>query len=531
VFYWGRTRDSQTGELRDIGCFDANGRLVLNGKVINKVVYASNYNGANAGQKIAAAIADLPATGGTVDARGLEGAQSISSDIFAGVTKPGRLLLGSATFTVTATQNVPSHWTIQGNWGPTIQRPAIVDEGTIFLWAGATNSTVFRYYDAEFTEMQGVAIDCNNVSGCQGILIDSDNNPQGFHNVFNQVAVRNGDILVGVGTSGGAGNYSTAGVEFHNFYFYNPKLAAVRINSQAAVQSSLFELGYVQIPANNSSANGFDTRDSAGNPGYAAGVFSIRRVSFGVSQVNYTGAAIDFSTANNASGGGGLEIAGCDFEIPSSSIAASPTGLVRSSNVVTVTTTAAHNFQTGATVLISGSKSTGGTNFDGVFTITATTSTTFTYSQTAANDTGGGGVAATGFALRSTTNDGMTGTIDLYHNTFAKSAIYVSGTRRLVSVGNSFTYQNSPYFSPTTWTATVTSVGDAFAYGRWVVANLSSTPIVEINPVSTGGNRRPALRATMLPTYANNAAAVAGGLAVGEFYRTGGDPDTICVVH
>ena len=34
-----------------------------------------------------------------------------------------------------------------------------------------------------------------------------------------------------------------------------------------------------------------------------------------------------------------------------------------------------------------------------------------------------------------------------------------------------------------------------------------------------------------LPVYANNAAALADNLAVGEFYRTGGDPDTICVVH
>ncbi|MFH1504677.1 MAG: hypothetical protein ABIH08_04760, partial [Candidatus Omnitrophota bacterium] len=34
-----------------------------------------------------------------------------------------------------------------------------------------------------------------------------------------------------------------------------------------------------------------------------------------------------------------------------------------------------------------------------------------------------------------------------------------------------------------------------------------------------------------LSIYANNAAAIAGGLAVGDFYRTGGDPDLVCVVH
>jgi len=36
---------------------------------------------------------------------------------------------------------------------------------------------------------------------------------------------------------------------------------------------------------------------------------------------------------------------------------------------------------------------------------------------------------------------------------------------------------------------------------------------------------------TGLPVYANNAAALAGGLVVGMFYRTGADPDPVCVVH
>ena len=34
-----------------------------------------------------------------------------------------------------------------------------------------------------------------------------------------------------------------------------------------------------------------------------------------------------------------------------------------------------------------------------------------------------------------------------------------------------------------------------------------------------------------LPIYANNAAAVAGGLSAGDLYRTNANPDPICVVH
>lgn len=39
------------------------------------------------------------------------------------------------------------------------------------------------------------------------------------------------------------------------------------------------------------------------------------------------------------------------------------------------------------------------------------------------------------------------------------------------------------------------------------------------------------LHVTGLPVFANNAAAITGGLTAGAFYRTGGDPDPVCVVH
>jgi hypothetical protein len=36
---------------------------------------------------------------------------------------------------------------------------------------------------------------------------------------------------------------------------------------------------------------------------------------------------------------------------------------------------------------------------------------------------------------------------------------------------------------------------------------------------------------SVLPIFANNAAAVAGGLVAGDLYRTGADPDPVSVVH
>jgi hypothetical protein len=39
------------------------------------------------------------------------------------------------------------------------------------------------------------------------------------------------------------------------------------------------------------------------------------------------------------------------------------------------------------------------------------------------------------------------------------------------------------------------------------------------------------LQVVGLPVHTNNAQAVAAGLTAGAFYRTGGDPDMVCVVH
>lgn len=65
---------------------------------------------------------------------------------------------------------------------------------------------------------------------------------------------------------------------------------------------------------------------------------------------------------------------------------------VRASNVVTITTAAAHGFPVGMSVLIAGVTD---SSFNGTFTIASVpTSTTFTYAQTAANASSSGGTAA-----------------------------------------------------------------------------------------------------------------------------------------
>jgi hypothetical protein len=70
-----------------------------------------------------------------------------------------------------------------------------------------------------------------------------------------------------------------------------------------------------------------------------------------------------------------------------------------------------------------------------------------------------------------------------------------------------------------------TSISDASATG--LSLNESGTGPILLN-VFTGG-----LVITLfgVPVFANNAAAIGGGLTAGAVYRTGLDPDTLCIVH
>lgn len=69
---------------------------------INNRVYADSFSGANMGAKIESAISAAASTGATIDARGFEGAQAISSTIV--VNKPVVILLGYADITTSVTR-------------------------------------------------------------------------------------------------------------------------------------------------------------------------------------------------------------------------------------------------------------------------------------------------------------------------------------------------------------------------------------------------------------------------------------------
>jgi len=145
---------------------------------LNNLRFADQFPGADACAKINNAAKDLFFQGGVVDARNFFGPQTCATDPFADVTAPsGVLLLGEATFNVSATWNIPANWTVHGIYGgrkmsvPTND----FDNGTVFKWTGAANGVVVKIFNVHHVIFQDFTINGNATNGVTGILLDSDN--------------------------------------------------------------------------------------------------------------------------------------------------------------------------------------------------------------------------------------------------------------------------------------------------------------------------------------------------------------------
>lgn len=101
------------------------------------------------------------------------------------------------------------------------------------------------------------------------------------------------------------------------------------------------------------------------------------------------------------------------------------------------------------------------------------------------------------------------------------------------------TYMYSPFdvqiFRGSTFVCISETTGDAFTDpDAWALLAQGTNIAVSGNLLSKAGpdtSGLVTLSIATLPIFANNAAAITGGLVAGNFYRTGADPDPVCVVH
>jgi hypothetical protein len=79
------------------------------------------------------------------------------------------------------------------------------------------------------------------------------------------------------------------------------------------------------------------------------------------------------------------------------------------------------------------------------------------------------------------------------------------------------------------WTSSA-SANDYWSIQNALAAS-GANPTSTLTFTHTGSTGVALIKIPQLPVYANNAAAVSGGLSAGTLYRTGGDPDQVCIVH
>jgi len=127
----------------------------------------------------------------------------------------------------------------------------------------------------------------------------------------------------------------------------------------------------------------------------------------------------------------------------------------------------------------------------------------------------------TGSLTERTSNTTMGGNSTVSGNT---SGIYASNNSFFAAAG------------ATTLNVTGNTTGVTFGYQSYWTATVltlagNGTDMLPDSAYQSGTVYRQGLRLMTTPVYANNAAAIAGGLGVGTAYRTGADPDQLCIVH
>jgi putative cofactor-binding repeat protein len=138
--------------------------------------------------------------------------------------------------------------------------------------------------------------------------------------------------------------------------------------------------------------------------------------------------AFDHSLAEGTGQGYGIVLYGAGQRL----IAPGPSGLVRSVNVVAMTTKTPHSFSVGQHIVINQATSTGGTDFNGDFSVTSTpTPTTLTFAQEGPDDRGGSGVVNPSFSSARVAMNTVTNT--------AGSGIYLQAYTDSVVEGNVIT--------------------------------------------------------------------------------------------
>ncbi len=239
-----------TGPLNVSGDFAATGAVSGSGGTLdsqrrNQVRYADKFVGTDAGAMIAAALADLPAEGGTIDARGLQGPQTAATDLV--LSKPCRLLLGATTLTISGNLHITSgQVTIEG-MGAANSIIQLVDDGS------GTSRTLFIDTVSDVL-IRDLTVQQSGVTGRTGVY--------GNVRILNSSRVSVLDCKIGVGSSAAIHTINSTDLQFRGLYIsgtYADGIHISRASARVVIVNCLIEntgddgiglVGYIDAPTN-----------------------------------------------------------------------------------------------------------------------------------------------------------------------------------------------------------------------------------------------------------------------------------------
>ncbi|WP_437971085.1 hypothetical protein WMF04_18140 [Sorangium sp. So ce260] len=445
-------------------------------------VHASEQAGADAGEKIRNAIIALPCTGGVVDARGITGDVDVTAPIV--VDRPVTLLIGAATYTAKESDATP----------PTVANPMFdiqptnthcgssrpnfavigldpyastfkttIEDGAIFEMSGDFTGPIGR--GRAVFSVEQMALDGGNTGGAGvtgSMMLKAHSLPtldfqDGLirieHNTiqnFGGTAIHIGDSVYVYRIHGNQFKLNASSVHIglyadgsikENWFFQAPYSAgsgptltllgpAVRVVNnyfmRAQIGDAVAEPDILLVPS-----GGRPNRQAGGYTWILDNRFAVERENFNKARVRIrvrgqTGGAEDLTTV-----GGPLMIRGNFFLGNAGEILS----VSAESNVVTVTLKSegvsnepTKGLAVGDRVTITGVTP---PDFNGVFTVTAVTQTTFQYALTTDESSGTGGVVSSAetFAIE-LNNPGFMH--DIRQNIFASYATLIKDTQSRV---------------------------------------------------------------------------------------------------
>lgn len=227
--------------------------------------YASNFGLSDWCANLNAAISDIGSAAGTIiiDSTAGPSSCSASTDITLGANHSVTFVDGGE-YVLSQTIIIGQGNNFAGTGGGTGPLSTTLT-GVRLKWTGGTSKPMVKFFGATHSRLADIGLACNDVSGCIGIAMDSDNNPPSSENVIENFSITGFHYGILIGLTGdtaisGASCSATPSqsgcsendfFNISNFQMYGKSTdttaEGIHINGLNSAQNSIIQGGNIQL--------------------------------------------------------------------------------------------------------------------------------------------------------------------------------------------------------------------------------------------------------------------------------------------